>query len=313
MTPRRRNQWSAGPDDGMPAEEIPPGAVIDYLPGWHMVVTRTNGMNLGVFGGRRRMLHGWILTAPPAREQPKASAGPRKGTPLYRVGGAAEVVATPRRRITVHQLRPHPGGPCPCYAHSPAGDRFAPPRPWEQPPMTDRKAPPQTPVKGRHADGTDCDHDLGSPTKARASGCPGRAYYYSACKGAGRPDPGEKLGCTVESRASYQDAVKRWKPQHRAEHEAGAVPHPDHAVTVAYYYPPDLPELDANRRYVGWCSCMRWTDPGEPSDTRAGRIQAAGRAHLATITNGTVAPYQDHVVPLAENAPDFATEAAAER
>ncbi|MFJ5121913.1 hypothetical protein [Kitasatospora sp. NPDC088548] len=88
--------------DTLPADEVPPGAVVEYHGGGLMIVATADTATVRYLG-RRRFLHGAVLTLP-------KSGGP------WTIGGPAERVTTPRAHIAVHEQRPAPDR-CPCSTH----------------------------------------------------------------------------------------------------------------------------------------------------------------------------------------------------
>ncbi|MFE2723864.1 hypothetical protein [Kitasatospora sp. NPDC059327] len=87
-----------------PANEIKPGAVVEYHDGGHMLVATSDTVSNRWFG-RRHFLHGVVLTLP--------AGGPGP----WHLGGPADLVATPRANVTVHAQHDDPGR-CPCTAHT---------------------------------------------------------------------------------------------------------------------------------------------------------------------------------------------------
>lgn len=199
-TGRRRNQWSTGPDDGTPAEELPCGAVIDY-PAGRMLLTRVNNTSDPLLG-KRTTVHGVILTAPP-------------GDRAWRVGEGTERMLRRRQRITVHEIRPiDPKAPCPCGAHRRYRGEVITTMAFD--------VPGQTGVLPVHRDGLRCDHNLNKPDGRAA--CPGRVYEAFCTDAA----------CNLGRRAADADTVRVWKNNHRASHAAGthAGEVPDHAISL---------------------------------------------------------------------------------
>ncbi|GAA2842585.1 hypothetical protein [Kitasatospora aburaviensis] len=86
-----------------PANEIKPGAVIDYHEGGRMLVATSDTVSNRWFG-RRHFLHGVVLTLP------ASGAGP------WRIGGPADRTTTPRAEVLVHEQRDDPDR-CPCTTH----------------------------------------------------------------------------------------------------------------------------------------------------------------------------------------------------
>jgi len=95
---------ATAPITPLPAEDVQLGAVVEYHDGGLMIVATASTERIP-YTGRRRILHGAVLTLPTSNPE-----GP------WQIGGPAEAMSTPRGRLAVHGQCPAPDR-CPCTVH----------------------------------------------------------------------------------------------------------------------------------------------------------------------------------------------------